>query len=80
MRQLILTYLDAYDVIDAVKNNQKKLNETLREAAKSNNYVLAKLALKYGADKNAKSNIKRQTAYDLARKNNDQKMIELVKP
>lgn len=80
VKKLILAYLDAYDVIDATKNNQKKLNETLREAAKNNDYILAKLALKYGADKSAKSNIKRQTAYDLALKNSNQEMMKLVKP
>ncbi len=80
VKNLILAYLDAYDVIDLIKKDQKKLNETLRNAAKTNNYILAKLALKYGADKSAKSKIKRQTAYDLARKNNNPKMMELVKP
>lgn len=80
LEELLDQYREALEKLIPIQDQQKKLNQTLRNAARDGNYILVKLALKYGADKTAKSNVKRQTAYNLAIKNGHTDIAKLVKP
>jgi len=77
--QLIRDFMGARETLLPIKNNPKKLNDALRNAAKYGNYTVAQLALSWGASKTDK-NMMRQTAYDIARKNNHQDLAKLLKP
>ncbi len=77
IEKLLQDYLDAFNTLNVISDQPKKLNEALRTAAKEGKYIQAKLALYYGANPKARS-LLGKTALDIATKNNHKDIAELL--